>query len=748
MYFADQKKPQDGELDPLNPAPSPRIPTGLVLNAAQESVMLEDTLTRLDELKNEMGLDGPGGKVRSGSWMFHRWVNERQYENDFEWRKALGGIFDYSNFSVNISKRYARLLSAKTSDDLVGSEPFFSIMPNNGEDPELAKDAEWYAQDAVSESQVTENLAEGQKIAIIRNECVMKQYWDADATYFEGPARVAVGPFEQEIGQPGEVPNKLFTLPGEPVVTPKGDYVYEMDDVIPDPNTEGLMRLQKEPEVAFRTQFTWQDFPYLRQRALPYEGIVSKGIDWRDFLCPLNVASVHEADMVAHLFDEEHDRLKARFNGFEVSESYANDMPQSGEKSAKETQGEEDGTTGASQILRNVHCADVYRRCDPKGDGNFAEVWMIIDVTNRKLVWYDFLNNHMRKRPFAVIPGIEKVPNRWYGVGVFEMLDHKQLYIDTQFNRVNWKSTKSSSLRFRMKNAVEQWRAGDQIVVGDDTWYDITDPQFDARNPPAFQVQLSEIDENAMKLVELMLQAASTEVGIVGPDDGNVSGLDSTKLATGIKSLERTGNVLAKYTEKAHGKAITEILEQHLDLILNHMDEHELVYRPDTTALVQLSKDEIRKVFKRIKLLLTRSRSTETIETARMVIQLCREYYEALNPEEQNKLRDEYIRQLKALEVQDPDKRLRVVSDAEVEQWRAARNKAPDLPPKASIATKYPDLQRSEQIQVLQREGITPAPDAEIAQTTAKDLAKTAAEAKIEADAKPKPAASPKSAKS
>jgi hypothetical protein len=296
-----------------------------------------------------------------------------------------------------------------------------------------------------------------------------------------------------------------------------------------------------------------------------------------------------------------------------------------------------------------------------------SEVWMVIDLNSKKLVWADFLGNHMKKRPFEVIPGIEKVQNRWYGVGVFETLAHKQLYIDTQFNRVNWKSSKSSSVRFRIKNAVDEWKAGEQIEVGGDKIYNVNNPLFNAQNPPLFAVQLTDIDEHAMKLIELMIQAGSTEIGIVGPDDGAMAGLETTKLAEGIRSLERTGNLLLKFTETDHAEGISAILDQCVDVILERMDENEIIYDPETQALYQLNRDEIRRLRKSVRLLLTRSRSTETIQTARMVIQLCREYYEAINPYEQFKLRGEYVRQLKALETPDADTLLKEVTKDEAD---------------------------------------------------------------------------------
>lgn len=721
------------EIAPTNsPAPEvPRIRTNLVLTQTQEDALVQRALDRIDELKTEMGLEGMAdGQVRTNSWMWKRMANQAQYDNSWEWRKVLGGIFSYSNFSINVAKRFARLISAKVKDDLVGTDPFFAAMPEQHGDGETAKQVEWYLQEAIRHSNTKKNIARGQKTAVIRNEVVMKPTYVSNVTRFTGPARVAVGPAVYTANQ-GDV----FTMAGQPVQTPAGNYIYEKDDFIPDPTVENTVRLQKEPNVAFRHNLTFTDFPALEQTMIHQEGLDVRELDYRDFLCPLNCSSVHEADCCVHLFDEQHERLVAQYGVFEVSEGYVNMPFMSGEKAPKEEQGESDQVT--SKVLKVVNCADVYMRCDANDDGMEEEVWLLVDTKRKKAIWYDYLGAHLKKRPFEVIPGIEFVSNRWYGVGVFEMLWEKQLYVDTQFNRVNWKSTKASSARFRNVNAVSQWKAGEEMTFGDDKIWDVDDPRYNAQNPPLFQVQLNEIDEFAMKLLELMIQASSTEVGISGPDDAGFGGLDTSKLATGIKSLERTGNTLMKDTTTDHGDAITALLDQCVDIVLEHMDENELLFHPDSGQLIALNREEIRAMGKKVRLLLTRSRSTETIETSRMVIQLCREYYEAINPYEKKKLRPEYLRQLKAFETPDADKLIDEVSDEQVAQWEKEQAEAANLPPKTSIATKYPDLARSEQIQVLKREGIKPAPDQEIAQQQAQEVQKVAAEEEAKQAAQP-----------
>jgi hypothetical protein len=122
-----------------------QLKTNLILTPSQESAMVERAILRIDELSAQMGLylDGTG-RVDPTRWMGVRQKNQDQYDNDFQWRFALAGIFAYSNFSINISKHYTREMSAKVRDDLVGTDPFFAIMPEavDPTDSEVAKSAE------------------------------------------------------------------------------------------------------------------------------------------------------------------------------------------------------------------------------------------------------------------------------------------------------------------------------------------------------------------------------------------------------------------------------------------------------------------------------------------------------------------------------------------------------------------------------------------------------------------------------
>lgn len=702
-----------------SPIANTTFPTSLILTQAQESNLVQQANRRIDEMREQLGvqtgpynlattnlpwaMDNNGSPATNPlnvynhiyrSWCYRRDIYQLEYDNDFLWRRWWhGGVFNFSNWSMNIAKRYTRLISAKSQDDIFGSYPFFSLTPDQHTDPDLAKQIEWYVTEKIQQSNFVEKGRDGIDKSLIIGEAVAKVSWSSRVTLYRGPATVMVD------------------RTGMPLQTPKGNYIYLGDLGIPDPNVQGRVLLKKEPSFALPPapqQFAF--FPDLEQKNVQYEGLDIRILNHGDFLCPINHENVQEADCVVHLFDAYYEDLKRTYAHLQSAAAYFNYY----ESKVKQPILQHGEQLYPAESVPIVNCADTYIRGDYDQDGIAEDIWMVMDTRTKMPIWYDYMPNHMPKRPFVVIPGLEKVPNRWYGVGVFEALHDKQLYCDTQFNRVNWKSSRSSSVTFRNVNAVQQWKAGEQVLIGGADIWDITDPTFDKNSPPLFQVQLVEIDKFAMEVLNMMLQAAQAEMGIMGPEDPGVdSQMPSQKLATGIMAIERTGNVLQKKTEAVHVKAFEELLAMATDCVLEHMDHEELFIYPDSQQLVRLNREEIRRIPRTLKLLLSRARSSQALQTSAQVIAIIQQYYafRDQNPEACQKVRDEYIQQLKALEVQDADDKLIEITDEEVQAWKQAKANASQQaqPPNKSITTNYADLAPSEQAQILQSEGVTPA---------------------------------------
>lgn len=690
----------------LSVVEKPRFTSPLQLTADREKWLVHEyIIPRIDEVKKEMGLLHDGN-VDPKSWMAIRKRNQESYDNNLEWRKALGGVFATGqNFTLGGNRRYARLISARVRNDLISTRPFFGAMTGRTGDPELTKEVEEYLQERIEESNVPEVLRDGLRTALIRNEAVIKTTYLLDESPFVGTAKVLV----DAMGRPVQTPLKKL-------------YVYEEDDWIADPTTEGVSRLEKDPSFTMVPgQYRSANVPRLPQRLTHYDGPHAEVIDFRDFLCPLKIADQRRADINVHFFYENPDNLRHLYKDYDVSQRYYQQCAgATGAKKPVEAMGETDEQP--SRVLNGRLLADVYVRVDADGDNAAEEVWLLLDVENQMAIWYDYLGNHMSQRPFSVIPGIEKVPGRWYGVGVFTKMEHNGLYIDSQFNRINEKDSQASSVTFRVPHAVKQWKNGAPTVLGTKAIMDC-EPGYDATNPPLFRVNLQADAMLDLNLVDRMQQAGDLEFAVISGRDASANSLNQSETATGVLSIERDANAVTKDTEHEHIKAIEQVLDIACEHTLNNMDQMEMRFSTKGQRLVALSREEIRRLPRKVRLLLTKARSAEQLVSNEKAEAVWLRYM-GLDPVKQFYGRDFYIQQLKALDVDDADRRLPEVTEDEMKAWVAAQQaaKEPPKPAGTSIGIKYTDLARSEQVQLLARENIRPAAEAEIANMKAEAL--------------------------
>lgn len=693
-YQMDEKVEEEQAPKPVTPQ---KIPTGMKLTPEQLAKLEKETYDRIVELMEEVGI-GTDRTIRSDSFIGRRKRYQDSYDGDYDWRKGeLGGIFKQSNFCKGTNKRYIRKTSAKMRDDLLGTSPFFAVLPARygqagaSSKAKQAQQIEEYIQRKVEDSNVFEGLRMAQKVALIRNESVVKITFLQETSPYYDNAEV------------------LVNEDGSPVQTISGDYIYKDDNFFADQTTEGVFRLEKEPTFEMQEgQYQFQMVERLKQYQDIYKNVDCRVVDFRSWLCPLRAESVHKADCVAQLMDLPFDTVTEIYGGLETFDVYQGritaNTPVSGEATAITTRGEEeDGER--SRVVATVPLAEIYRRVDADGDGEAEEVFMVMDMQNRKLVFWDYLHRHMGKRPFEVIPGMEGIPNRWYASGISEIMEDHSIYIDGQFNRVNNADSKSETLRFRMKNSVKQWKDGSQVAFGTNEVLD-AESGYDQSNPPIFQVNLAAPTEMGLELMRNMEQAGDLMFGSISAQEASASDLNQGKTATGILNLERVGDVLVKDAEIGQSKAITDIMKQVVTVLLENLDPVVSIYSDKEDQIMSLNRDEIRDIDQDIRLLLTRSRSAEQLAVNEKAEGACIRYF-GLNPVQQFYLRDFYIYQLKSLEVPDPDERLPVVSKEEMDQWIQSQKSGADQEPKEFL--NYKDAPPSVRRQMEQASGYTPA---------------------------------------
>lgn len=675
---------------PVDAVPRPK--SYLRLSEEREKWLVEMALQEIHSLMREMGRE-VDGTVLPNTWMAEGCRNQDTYDQDFEWRALVGTVFVDSNLSWNDSGRKARLLSARTRNDLMGTRPFFGCMTARNGRPALTKQVEGYVQERIEASNVVETGREAIRTALVVNQAVVKTSYFIDKTLFRGPAK-----------------GILVDANGQPLLTSKGEYVYEKDDRIPDPHVEQLERLKKDPSFTIEPgQYGIADFDELPQVSVKYDNVRAEVCDHRDFLCSLKVNSIHESRANIHLSECTVEKLATMYGDIDMDATRGYFDYCGGRTGATQPiwirgETEEERTT----YVRSVVKAEVYIRCDADEDGREEEVMLILDLTNQRPIFYDYLENHMGERPFSVIPGIEKVAGRWYGVGVMSKMMHADLQGDAQLNRIFLKDGRTASVTIKKKQAVEEWASGAPVEFGTPKIYNYAANYNREQNGPV--IERYNLNENAqldLVLTDKMRQAADLLFGIQSNQSASAMGMNRSDTATGVMSIERDADVITRDQEHDVAKGLEHMLAQAVEMVLENMDEEVLAWSEDGSELVTLNRDEIRSLERQVKLLLTKSRSAEGLATIGQAEAIAMRYF-ALSPEQKNRLRSLYIKQLQYLEVDDADELLPAITDQEVEAWKQAQanQKPPEKPVSESIAIKLSDLTPDERAQALAKANI------------------------------------------
>lgn len=683
------------------------------LTPDQEKQFVRDCGMRVVELQREMGLTVTNDVI-DGSWMWLRWCNDQYYQGDLSWRIAFGGIFPKCNLTLGSGLRHVRYNSARVQDDLLGTTPFMAALSAKSGKEEMAKQVENYVQGKIDDSNVRAALREAQKVALYINECVVKTGYISDTTPFVGEATVLV---DSQTGEPIKTPDKQL-------------YVFEHDQMTPHPQVQDTMMLESDPtfictagpkspdgddtliipaagDIPDRIG-VYQHFDALPQVLVHEEGVYAAGLDYRSFLCPLKVRTIHEADTVAHLYLESPARLQKIYGGIDVSQQYFAYWNAPGQDKPKYAQGEQNMPTTA--IYQQIVVAEIYRRCDPDQTGEDKEMLMVMDWTNQKPIYYNYLANHMGKRPFEPIPGVEKLPNRWYGRGIYGMLQSHLFYEDVEISRAFFKNSMDATIQFARQNACSAWKNGlpPQIGTGETYWLNDSFDMDGKGLKPIWRENMQENFKPDLEIMNTMRQSADSLVGAISTASASQSGFDPSKTATGDQLVQQASDIIARATEQDQSEAIEKILKNLVDIILEHADPKILAVDESTQLVATINRNEARSLDKDVRLLLTRARSSQLLSTSGQLVQLGKDYWQlkAQNPIAAKALRPGYVMQGKALESDDTDTMFPDITPDEIQQWQQAQQNQQGKPPSESISVKLPDLVGNERDQALAKMGI------------------------------------------
>ena len=638
------------------------FPTSYVLTREQEDELIDHAMGRLRELEDESGRsrsangdwwtsgdyegaeesDPLGTHRTERTWMGKRRLYDLVYDNNVDHRAViLGGIFAKSNLVVPLARRITRQMTARAVNYFFGTDPWFAAYPVGELDRERAGKADRYARWKMDQAKLKRALELAIERAFVLGESVVKTTWARREQIYRRSAAV------------------LVDASGEPVLGADGDYIFERDEWVPqvvqDATQPGMLLQGGVPVLKRdgrtpRPQLLRFQEKTITRRIRHYNGPEAQVVNFGDFLCPKTARSIQEADCVVHLYDmpvmELADQWRKDEEGLGAAEdaeatrkaieliremANAGNVPGTVQDAAKPG---EDVKGDARPSAPVASIAEFHLRYDADGDGMMEEIMLVVDRNTGMPVFYDFEANVTPDglRPFAAVR-VNEVPGRWYGIGAMEMFETTQRFVDLTVNRWNFAQTNSARVDFWSPHNTLEGRQNPHLALNWGGTYTPA-PGKTARDCLESVYLESNKGLELRAHMEFFMQLAMNESGVQHANDAQAAGFDTAKLATGIRNIEKSGQEMFSLYLGHLEPGVTEALDKMTRLLMANLDQME-VYRffeaneggEGAQALMEISPEEIEDLELDVRILLTRYRGEQTLESSSNAVGLVAQYY-------------------------------------------------------------------------------------------------------------------------
>lgn len=610
--------------DPLMP-----FETNLQLTKTQEDRLVQHVLHRFDQLNVESGryeasitdeaklssslgaLHALGLTAHQAPWMLRRALYYRHFYNNYSDRVQPDTIYEVSNVTASLSPRVTMQVAGKLKRALYGNKPFFSAAPVGDEDVELARSVRDFTRYKADEAELLPTLTAGVDLACIVGESVIKTTFVDERLWFwrNSPILVDAG--------------------GTPRFDSKGNYIFQEDRFAPEMAEQqaedgspvlaptGRMVLKKDSTVIINPDDRWEQ-RRVRVGDQVYRGARSQGIFYTDFMAPMTATCVHEADICFHLYDKPAMEvaswfLQGRFTYLatqgEVSVKAADAL-----KILRDLAGTANGTIGNSDATnpREVHgepdlisspgnsglvqVVEAWVRFDADEDGVQEELVIMVDPRTRLPLFYEYTGmvTDDRRRPFTV-KRVLPVYGRWYGQGVMEYLEAEQSFIDRLVNRWNVTLSQSGQVTFWDPSKTVEGQNNKDLVLNAGKTYRLHGGALAEEVLKVVEIYAKDRANDLRGMIEFFMQLMQLKTGVLSVADESISNMESSKLATGIRSLERSGNEMFESWLSETARGAVKVVTKFVTVTLMRMDERETYQFTDgeNAMLAELSREDV-----------------------------------------------------------------------------------------------------------------------------------------------------------
>jgi hypothetical protein len=702
--------------------PRTLMPTPLRLSRAQEDALMQTIKDTFTEVKGKMEAAGtlPDTPELVESFLGSREKFYSHFNNNVKYREKLGGIYAITNITLNLSRVFCRRMIAKGISYFFGTDPWFAAYPEGIEDSELAATIERHARWKIKQTPCNQVMRQAVERAFIIGEAVVKTIQRDEIQHYRSKTEI------------------LVDADGKPILTSEdegSDYIFKDDAWVDDPaasqqvedaaQEHGLIPrmgkqwvkfkeqifgpagtpqvLKKDPTIRKPAALFWKTETVDRTLRL-FAGPKSELVPFKHFICPLDAPSVDDAPFVGQPFDESPMWLAEILNGYDPSQDNLSEIEQAVivENALKVLKASYDGTTplannpnksGEPYLPRTLRLLECHLKFDAEQTGQSRNITAIVDRENWTPIYYNYTANVTAtgRRPFKVVRAIE-VAGCWWGVGIMQMFGAAQEFIDKCVNRIEGRNAESGRVTFWNPFLTVEGQRDKNLKLNHGKTYMLKDQNVDPAKVLSY-VTLPPLVEDTYKIMELVMQVMQQESGVITADANQTSGLDQTKLATGIRNIERAGNELFGLYLQALEPGLTEVLQDNLMIIYARMDRKEIFsyLNGNARVITDLSPEDVRGMVLNVNLLLTRQKSEQQLEQALKGIEILREYY-LQPPQVQERLKQPTIQALKALEWKDADQAVEPMMLEAAPAAAGAPGAPAALPAKAPSAVPGPKL--------------------------------------------------------
>ena len=596
--------------------------------------LTEDQLQRMVRYVRDRieGID----ESRNNGWLADRERFDREWDDDFSHREWENAVFAKSNESLNMIGSGVDYIRSRLIEEIFGGKPWFAADPRqpDGADPIVAEQVGRHLRWKLGPDQIDFEAVSADLVsqACKLGECVAKLFYKTEEETFE---RIASILWDAQANAPVLTPDGEFVFEDGPLDTLAQALVDgepgEMLEWHPGEPGELVSPEALPPGLCWKEQI-------VSDRTVRYSGAKAVPLHYKEFYCPINAPSVHEADFVAHMtsmrlselcghlgisLDDATAEEEESADGYlkralcQIRAAGAEPKPDSEQPRAGE--GEEIPVADADPEFRMV---EAYFRFDARGDGRPCRVFLMVAYDYDVPIFWDYVANVTPdgKYPFEAVV-VNKEPHRWYGKSWFKKYERFQHLIDKLTNQILYRNDLAANpVKFRRKEAVVQWQDDQPFEIGPDKVFDLNDG-YTAED--ALQTaRIPELDEQTKFLLEMVISNWRMRAGVTTATQGTFGGLPSERTATGISQVAATGTTMFKPQLMEVKRGLEAVLRQVVEYQYAYLDADETFtyMEGDERRLGLLSREKVRDLEFNVELTLTLFKQNQNLDASRMAV--------------------------------------------------------------------------------------------------------------------------------